>query len=46
MQRSMPRLFLHAALLAVASLAEARGDPRAAAWRTHAAALQPALDAA
>ena len=38
--------FLHAALLAFAPLAEARADPRAAAWRTHAAALRPALEAA
>jgi len=38
--------FLHAALLAMAPLAEARDDPRAAAWRAHAAALRPALDAA
>ncbi len=38
--------FLHAALLAFAPLAEARGDARAAAWRAHAAALQPALEAA
>ena len=38
--------FLHAALLAFAPLAEARNDPRAVAWRVHAAALQPALEAA
>jgi cyclic beta-1,2-glucan synthetase len=38
--------FLHAALLAFAPLAEARNDPRAAIWRAHAAALQPALAAA
>jgi cyclic beta-1,2-glucan synthetase len=38
--------FLHAALLAFAPLAEARDDPRAAIWRAHAAALQPALAAA
>jgi cyclic beta-1,2-glucan synthetase len=42
--------FLHAALLAFAPLAEARpgpqNDARAAAWRAHAAALQPALEAA
>jgi cyclic beta-1,2-glucan synthetase len=38
--------FLHAALLAMAPLAEARGDSRAAAWRAHAAALRPALEAA
>jgi cyclic beta-1,2-glucan synthetase len=38
--------FLHAALLAFAPLAEARGDARAAAWRAHAAALEPALEAA
>ena len=38
--------FLHAALLAFAPLAEARNDIRAAAWRAHAAALQPALEAA
>ncbi|HEY0205912.1 MAG TPA: glucoamylase family protein, partial [Acetobacteraceae bacterium] len=38
--------FLHAALLAFAPLAEARGDARAAAWRAHAAALRPALEAA
>ncbi len=38
--------FLHAALLAVAPLAEARRDPRAAGWRAHAAALEPALEAA
>lgn len=38
--------FLHAALLAMAPLAEARGDARAAVWRAHAAALQPALEAA
>ena len=38
--------FLHAALLAFAPLAEARHDPRAASWRAHAAALQPALEAA
>ena len=38
--------FLHAALLAFAPLAEARDDPRAAIWRAHAAALQPALEAA
>jgi cyclic beta-1,2-glucan synthetase len=38
--------FLHAALLAMAPLAEARGDRRAAVWRSHAAALQPALEAA
>jgi cyclic beta-1,2-glucan synthetase len=38
--------FLHAALLAFAPLAEARGDARAAKWRSHAALLQPALEAA
>jgi cyclic beta-1,2-glucan synthetase len=38
--------FLHAALLAFAPLAEARNDPRAVAWRAHAATLQPALEAA
>jgi cyclic beta-1,2-glucan synthetase len=42
--------FLHAALLAFAPLAEARGEEknnaRAAVWRAHAAALEPALDAA
>lgn len=38
--------FLHAALLAFAPLAEARGDPRAVVWRAHAAALEPALEAA
>jgi len=38
--------FLHTALLAFAPLAEARGDARAAIWRAHAAALQPALEAA
>ena len=38
--------FLHAALLAFAPLAEARGDARAVAWRAHAAALEPALEAA
>ena len=42
--------FLRAALLAFAPLAEARpgerNGARAAAWRTHAAALQPALEAA
>ncbi len=38
--------FLHAALLAFAPLAEVRGDARAAAWRAHAAALRPALEAA
>ena len=38
--------FLHAALLAFAPLAEALQDPRAATWRAHAAALQPALEAA
>ena len=38
--------FLHAALLAFAPLAEARGDSRAATWRAHAAALEPALEAA
>jgi cyclic beta-1,2-glucan synthetase len=38
--------FLHAALLAFAPLAEARNDKRAAVWRAHAAALQPALEAA
>jgi cyclic beta-1,2-glucan synthetase len=42
--------FLHAALLAFAPLAEARGEKsdvaRAKIWRAHAAALQPALEAA
>jgi cyclic beta-1,2-glucan synthetase len=38
--------FLHSALLAMAPLAESRGDSRAATWRAHAAALQPALEAA
>ena len=42
--------FLHAALLAFAPLAEARSEKRdnlrAAAWRAHAAALEPALEAA
>jgi len=38
--------FLHAALLAFAPLAEARHDPRAAAWRSHATALETALEAA
>jgi cyclic beta-1,2-glucan synthetase len=42
--------FLHAALLAFAPLAEARSETsdvaRATAWRAHAAALQPALEAA
>jgi len=38
--------FLHSALLAMAPLAEARGDARAADWRAHAAALAPALEAA
>jgi cyclic beta-1,2-glucan synthetase len=38
--------FLHAALMAFAPLGEARGDPRAAAWRAHAAALEPALESA
>jgi cyclic beta-1,2-glucan synthetase len=38
--------FLHTALLAFAPLAEARGDQRAAVWRAHAAALEPALEAA
>ncbi len=38
--------FLHAALLAMAPLAEARDDPRAAVWRAHAAALEPSLEAA
>ena len=38
--------FLHAALLAFAPLAEARGDARAAVWRGHAARLGPALEAA
>jgi cyclic beta-1,2-glucan synthetase len=38
--------FLHAALLAFAPLAEKRGDSRAATWRAHAAALEPALEAA
>jgi cyclic beta-1,2-glucan synthetase len=37
--------FLHAALLAFAPLAEKRGDSRAATWRAHAAALEPALEA-
>ena len=42
--------FLHAALLAFAPFADARpgeqNDARAAAWRAHAAALEPALAAA
>ena len=42
--------FLHAALLAFAPLAQARpgkgNSARAASWRAHAAALQPALEAA
>jgi cyclic beta-1,2-glucan synthetase len=42
--------FLYSALLAFAPLAEARADradvARAAAWRAHAARLQPALEAA
>jgi cyclic beta-1,2-glucan synthetase len=42
--------FLHAALLAFAPLAEARPEKsdvaRAKTWRAHAAALQPALEAA
>jgi cyclic beta-1,2-glucan synthetase len=42
--------FLHAALLAFAPLAEARGEKsdvaRAKTWRAHAAVLQPALEAA
>ena len=37
--------FLHAALMAFAPLAEARGEAaRAATWRAHAAALQAALE--
>jgi cyclic beta-1,2-glucan synthetase len=38
--------FLHAAIMAYAPLAEARGDQRAATWRAAAAALEPALEAA
>jgi cyclic beta-1,2-glucan synthetase len=40
--------FLHAALLAFAPFADARPgeETRAAAWRAHAAALEPALEAA
>ncbi len=38
--------FLHAALLAFAPLAEARGDARAETWRAHSGLLRPALEAA